>query len=111
MQLRNGSPFWNFSNPEARAYYLNEMVASAAREAGSNLLFFDSNDAFFCGLVNTTADYAGPTAGTDCPELRFTAADLAAAYADVLSVMRSTAQILNAVGKVPPHPVTWQSNP
>ena len=101
LQDVNGSPFWNFSHPETRAFFLDEMVTSAAREAGSNLVFFDSNDAFYCNLVDSASDYAGPSGGSSCPELRYSASQLRAMYSDVVDVLRATAEILNAAGKAP----------
>ena len=36
LHSRNGSPFWNFSNPDARRFFLEEMVTQAAMESGVN---------------------------------------------------------------------------
>jgi hypothetical protein len=62
---RNGSPFWNFSSPAARSFFLDEVVAQAAMEAGSNLVFFDGWDGPYV-LSNDSSTWHGSTAGSSC---------------------------------------------
>ena len=99
---RNGSPFWNFSNPAARTFFVEQVVAGAAREAGSNLIFFDGWDGPYCGLTNDPTTYHGSTAGSSCgSSVVFTLSQLRDEVAVVLGMLVEAAQVLNAAGKAP----------
>ncbi len=58
--------FRNFTHPDARSFFLNELVSQAAMESGSNLVFFDGWDGPYCGLSNDTSTWHGSTAGSSC---------------------------------------------
>eukprot|EP01052_Picozoa_sp_SAG31_P019961 SAG31_NODE_1480_length_8180_cov_5.458978_2_plen_161_part_00 len=98
----NGSPFWNFTNPEARAFFLEELVSQAAMESGSNLVFFDSWDFPYCGLSNDSSTWHGATGGTSCgTSVTFSLEYLRNEGQIMLEFLPLVAQALNAKGKAP----------
>jgi hypothetical protein len=44
-----GGPAWNFSNPRAADFFVDEVVGELTREADINAVFFDETDYEYCG--------------------------------------------------------------
>jgi hypothetical protein len=44
-------PFWNFSNPKAQDWFVEEIGGELTREADINMVFFDETDWLYCGPV------------------------------------------------------------
>jgi hypothetical protein len=44
-----GGPAWNFSNPRAADFFVEEVVGELTREADINAVFFDETDSEYCG--------------------------------------------------------------
>lgn len=44
-------PFWNFSNPRAIDWFVNEIGGELTREANVQAVFFDETDWLYCGYV------------------------------------------------------------
>ena len=101
LHSRNGSPFWNFSSPDARRFFLEEMVTQAAMESGSNLVFFDGWDGSYM-LSNDSSTYHGATAGSSCGSAVTFSVDYLKAEAEImLQFLPQVAAVLNAKGKAP----------
>jgi hypothetical protein len=85
-----GGPTWNFSHPAAADYWIDEVIGDLVRQAPSiNSVFFDETDAEYCGGGNGCGGMCG---GVD-PHC-----DQAQLYRDKMTVLRRTAQKLNAAG-------------
>lgn len=85
-----GGPTWNFSNPGAADFFVDEIVGELTREADINAVFFDETDAEYCGF-NVTKFCTGGT-------LHIPPAELAGMYRDKIEVLRRSAAKLNAAG-------------
>ncbi len=78
-------PAWNFSNPRAADFFVDEVVGELTREASINSVFFDETDSAYCG-------------GNPCRGRKFSPSELAAMYQDKIAVLRRVAIKLNKAG-------------
>ena len=80
-----GGPAWNFSNPRAADFFVDEVIGELTREADINSVFFDETDYEYCG-------------GSTCHGQHLGQPELAQLYRAKLAVLRRTAIKLNAAG-------------
>ena len=78
VERNRGGPAWNFSNPRAADFFVDEVIGELTREADINAVFFDETDSEYCG-------------GDTCHN-QFLAPDY---YAAKIEVLRRTAAKLN----------------
>ena len=80
-----GGPAWNFSNPRAADFFVDEVVGELTRETDINSVFFDETDAEYCG-------------GDTCTGQQLSTSARAQLYKDKIAVLRRTALKLNKAG-------------
>ena len=78
-----GGPAWNFSNPRAADFFVDEVIGELTRESDINAVFFDETDYEYCG-------------GDTCAGQRGEHADW---YAAKIAVLRRVALKLNPLSK------------
>ena len=76
-------PFWNFSNPKAMDWFVDQIGGELTREAGINAVFFDETDWLYCGPVFNNCSHSVITAEQ---------------YHHKIEMMRRLAVKLNAAG-------------
>eukprot|EP00937_MAST-01D_sp_MAST-1D-sp2_P005378 g5378.t1 len=76
-------PFFNFSNPRANDWFVDQIGMELTREADINAVFFDETDWLFCGPVFNNCSHAAITPGQ---------------YRAKIGMMARLARRLNAAG-------------